>query len=217
MSIPRNLGNFADNVNVNGKVEVTGINATGTPSSTTVLAGNGSWVTPSAGAMVFISSQTISSPVASVDFTSGFSSTYDDYLVIYDNLTVSAQDNLYLRIYKNGSLVTASYTMEILRGTSTTAAAATDLNRVEITLGGTIRTTTIQSLGTIRVLNANNTNVGLLFNTSCLDNSSTSNNFVNVGGVTNTATGITSGLKFYLAAGNNIATGTFKLYGIAKS
>jgi hypothetical protein len=43
MSIPRNLGNFADNVNVNGKVEVTGINATGTPLSTTALFGNGTW------------------------------------------------------------------------------------------------------------------------------------------------------------------------------
>jgi hypothetical protein len=43
MSIPRNLGNFADNVNVNGKVEVTGINATGTPSSTTALFGDGTW------------------------------------------------------------------------------------------------------------------------------------------------------------------------------
>jgi hypothetical protein len=43
MSIPRNLGNFADNVNTNGKVEVTGINATGTPSGSTVLFGNSTW------------------------------------------------------------------------------------------------------------------------------------------------------------------------------
>jgi len=217
MSIPRNLGNFADNVNANGKVEVTGINATGTPSASTVLAGNGSWITPSAGALVFLSSQTVSSAVASVDFTSGFSSTYDDYLVIYDNLTVSTQDNLYLRNYKNGSLVTTNYTMEILRGIGTTAAAATELNRVEITLGGIIRTTTIQSFGTIRIFNANNTNVALLTNTSNLDNTTSANNLVNLGGITNTATGTLSGLKFYLAAGNNIATGTFKLYGVAKS
>jgi hypothetical protein len=45
MSIPRNLGNFADNVNTNGKVEVTGINATGTPTGSTVLFGNGTWGT----------------------------------------------------------------------------------------------------------------------------------------------------------------------------
>jgi hypothetical protein len=46
MSIPRNLGAFADNVTSTGTLNVTGINATGTPSSTTVLAGNGSWATP---------------------------------------------------------------------------------------------------------------------------------------------------------------------------
>jgi hypothetical protein len=45
MSIPRNLGNFADNVNTNGKVEVTGINATGTPTASTALLGNGTWGT----------------------------------------------------------------------------------------------------------------------------------------------------------------------------
>jgi len=45
MSIPRNLGNFADNVNTNGKVEVTGINASGTPSESTALLGNGTWGT----------------------------------------------------------------------------------------------------------------------------------------------------------------------------
>tara|TARA_R110000868_G_scaffold89889_4_gene249909 strand:+ start:59 stop:1459 length:1401 start_codon:yes stop_codon:yes gene_type:complete len=50
MSIPRNLGNFADNVNANGKVEVTGINATGTPSGSTVLFGNGTWAAAGASA-----------------------------------------------------------------------------------------------------------------------------------------------------------------------
>jgi hypothetical protein len=46
MSIPRNLGNFADNVTTSGTLNVSGINATGTPTASTVLAGNGSWVTP---------------------------------------------------------------------------------------------------------------------------------------------------------------------------
>jgi hypothetical protein len=46
MSIPRNLGAFADNVSSGGLLNVGGINATGTPSGSTVLAGDGSWVTP---------------------------------------------------------------------------------------------------------------------------------------------------------------------------
>lgn len=45
MTIPRNLGAFADNLNSSGKLNVGGINATGTPSSTTALLGDGSWGT----------------------------------------------------------------------------------------------------------------------------------------------------------------------------
>jgi hypothetical protein len=45
MSIPRNLGAFADNVTSTGTLNVTGINATGTPSGTTALLGNGTWGT----------------------------------------------------------------------------------------------------------------------------------------------------------------------------
>jgi hypothetical protein len=46
MSIPRNLGNFADNLTSTGTLNVGGINATGTPSATTFLAGDGSWSSP---------------------------------------------------------------------------------------------------------------------------------------------------------------------------
>jgi hypothetical protein len=45
MSIPRNLGAFADNVTSTGTLNVTGINATGTPSGSTALFGNGTWGT----------------------------------------------------------------------------------------------------------------------------------------------------------------------------
>jgi len=45
MSIPRNLGNFADNVTSSGTLNVTGINATGTPSGSTALLGDGTWGT----------------------------------------------------------------------------------------------------------------------------------------------------------------------------
>ena len=45
MSIPRNLGNFADNLTSSGTLNVTGINATGTPSGSTALLGDGTWGT----------------------------------------------------------------------------------------------------------------------------------------------------------------------------
>lgn len=45
MTLPRNLGAFAPNVDTSGKLNVTGISATGTPSASTVLKGDGSWST----------------------------------------------------------------------------------------------------------------------------------------------------------------------------
>lgn len=43
MTLPRNLGTLATNVDTSGKLNVTGIKATGTPSSSTVLKGDGTW------------------------------------------------------------------------------------------------------------------------------------------------------------------------------
>jgi hypothetical protein len=48
MTQARNLSLFADNVSSSGTVAVAGINATGTPSSSTYLRGDGSWTTVNA-------------------------------------------------------------------------------------------------------------------------------------------------------------------------
>lgn len=45
MAQARNLSLFADNVSSSGTVAVAGITATGTPSSSTYLRGDGSWTT----------------------------------------------------------------------------------------------------------------------------------------------------------------------------
>lgn len=43
-----NLANFANNVNSSGLANIAGINATGTPSASTFLRGDGTWSAPSA-------------------------------------------------------------------------------------------------------------------------------------------------------------------------
>ena len=53
MTQARNLSLFADNVSSSGTVAVAGINATGTPSSTTYLRGDGTWATVSGGVTSF--------------------------------------------------------------------------------------------------------------------------------------------------------------------
>jgi len=68
--------------------------------ATQVLTSNGAaaptWTTPSGGAMVFLSSQTVSSAVASVNFN-GLTG-YDKYRVIIQNVAASTATSMLLRI-----------------------------------------------------------------------------------------------------------------------
>jgi len=219
MSIPRNLGNFADNLTSTGTLNVGGINATGTPSATTFLAGNGSWGTPSAGALVFISSQTVSSAVASVDFTSGISSTYDDYQIIFENFA-SSSSTAYLQffLYQSGAFAT-QYT-----GVTTVALDGSTNNYVFVTQSfigqnaGGSPTTATNWRGNFMLSNANSTTArrpAIMGNMSGLGNSVSQNSLTMFIGASNTAAVVT-GFRIAYSTGN-IATGTVRLYGIAKS
>jgi len=156
MSIPRNLGNFADNLTSTGTLNVGGIKATGTPSASTALLGNGSWGT--AGAFVFISSQTVSSAVASVDFSNVLSSTYDDYVVYVSQVTASASNTaLYLRLEKSGSFITTStYIYQWVKGASTTVTTGGSATGSEIRFYQAPGTTT-NAGGSILLLGVNST------------------------------------------------------------
>lgn len=338
MSIPRNLGNFADNVNANGKVEVTGINATGTPSASTALLGNGTWgtvatspagsntqiqynnagafgassaltfdgtnlavtqvgnptmtvkttgagnnplyrlqadtnywdalgvfsdandtlrfryngtdyltlnntgavgfgsslsygtsgqvltsagsgsaptwTTPSAGALVFLSSQTVTTQVASVDFTSEFSSAYDDYVILFENLVFSGSTtNISLRIFKNSALITSSsyLTQRLLSSNGTTNSVNSSSTSSDFGRGRS----NAQTFGEIKIFNANSTNASLLTICSCLGGGESS---VIRMSIINTASNSFTGIRLYdNSATYEFTSGTFRLYGVAKS
>lgn len=220
MSIPRNLGNFADNLTSSGTLNVGGINATGTPSSTTVLAGNGSWVTPSAGSYVFISSQTISTAVANVDFTSGFSTTYDNYVILLDGVVCSNNGTLGVRFYKDGVLASSSgYIQEQIKssGTTVSATAGTGDSYFQVFSGDTVDGGSGQVQGTFTLYSANTTNAAMTFVAIANGPTANSSNKTGVGGGRNTTTGTFTGIRFFWTAGYNFTAGTFKLYGIKKS
>lgn len=220
MSIPRNLGNFADNLTSTGTLNVGGINATGTPSSTTVLAGNGSWVTPSAGSYVFISSQTISTAVANVDFTSGFSTTYDNYVILLDGVTCSNAGTLGIRFYKDGVLASASgYIQNQIKASSTTvsASAGTGDSYFQVFSGDTVDAASGPVQGTFNLYSANSTNAGITFVATTNSPSGNIYNKTGVGGGRNTTTGSFTGIRFFWTSAYNFTAGTFKLYGIKKA
>jgi hypothetical protein len=195
--------------------------AAGTAGQVLTSAGAGApiWQAPSSGALVFISSQTVSSAVSSVNFTSGMSSTYDDYIVHYKDVTMTGYAGsvgLELRLYKSGAFQTSLYIdSEVFFKKATTYAGSTNSGQIPLSDLGVVTATPLT--GYFKLMNANSalankvTVLGMSFNTSyglCGSLSMCS-------GTQGTAA-ITTGFQIYFAAGS-ISAGTFILYGVAKS
>lgn len=200
----------------------TGFSAAGTSGQVLTSAGVGAptWTTPSAGALVFISSQTVSSAVSSVDFTSGISSTYDDYVVYFSNVTPSANNvALYLRLYKGGAFLTSSYQYSYYAALPTPATAASNSTTfIQLMPTGYLNTSNSVTAGSCTFTQMNNTDGyrPTVFGNTFSSNGTSSNNMVTMfGGSVNNAAA-TTGFQFLFSSGN-IVSGTFRLYGIAKS
>ena len=67
-----------------------------------------SWAEAGGGAMELISTTTVSGTPSTIDITSGFSSTYDDYVIYVSNITSSANASATLQLYLGGVLDTGT-------------------------------------------------------------------------------------------------------------
>jgi hypothetical protein len=180
------------------------------------------WVAASAGALTFISSQTVSSAVSSVDFTSGISSTYDDYIVYFEGLTPSSTGvDLRLRLYKSGGFTNSGYSSSYARfRTVSESSSSNTVSYIFMTGASASVDNTVSVIsGQFKLFNMNSTEASrstvagqLFYNTA-----SASNNQSQVIFAGNQSTAAAStGFQFFFDTGN-IATGTFRLYGVAKS
>jgi len=100
--------NFAGTITVN-QVNYTGTDGTNGQVLTTDGAGNATFADAGGGALELISSTTIGTAVSTVDITSGFSSSYDTYMIDVTGTAVSNSNNkeVELQIYDNSTLLTA--------------------------------------------------------------------------------------------------------------
>lgn len=193
-----------------------------------VLQSNGAsaptWGTPSAGAMTFISVTTVTGTPSTVDITSGISSTYDDYVVIFENVAMSGTTTqLLFQFYKSGAFQTSTYQSNYIysagnSGTVTSTNVTSDgfvLTRQSSTTAANLRS------GTINIYNLNSASAYAASCTYMGQNHGSSatgadNTLTFGGGSQGTAAAVTQ-LRFTPSGGATFTSGTFRLYGIQKS
>lgn len=191
-----------------------------------VLRSNGaaapSWVTPSAGALVFINSQVVSSAVATVNFSNLFTSTYDDYVVYFGGVTSSAGNGppLNVRLQKNSAFASTGYNFGYVNASSGgTANTTADAAATAITFGpgATFFSNNIQG-GFCTITNANSATGYAVAVVAHIFSHSTSSGSVGMmtAGGTSSGAFVTTGIQFFTSTGN-ITAGNFRLYGVAKS
>ena len=195
--------------------------------------GNGNWIVTSyskangtaisgASALVLLSTVTASTS-ATVDIETTFNSTYDKYVLEVTGLVPdTSNQNLKCLQKLTGTYETANYDWEI-EATSPQSVTNTYRSFVERT-SAAINITTTLSDSTDGVTNftlfisvpaSTTLKKYLYWYGVCNDNANVlPAKMSGVGG--NTSTGALTGLRFFLSSGN-ILSGTFRLYGIAKS
>jgi hypothetical protein len=190
--------------------------------ATQYMDGTGAWSTPSAGALVYLASYTASSS-ASVSVTSVISSTYEDYLFVFEGIlpATDSTDFVMTTSTDNGSSYGTSYS---------SCASSVDTANAATNIGGDAQST--MKLATAQ---SNSTDMGLSGQLYAYDLSSTSK-FKNYtwkiaghisgssGGIRkydgvgsdNSAANNVDAVKFAFSSGN-IASGVVRVYGIVKS
>lgn len=171
-------------------------------------------VAATAPGLAFLSSATASSS-ATVDLTTGFSSAYNNYYVTFENCTGSTPSGLGFQIFLAGVVQTGSvYGYQNLNFGS--FGGATSGQPLGLFKDMNTNASNETLCGYLNVFDANNTRSRVpMFLGYSVRSDSTNAAFLSVRYGSSTTSAIT-GIRFLPQSGN-IATGTFRLYGIANS
>lgn len=194
-----------------------------------VLTSGGAGVAPTwgaAGALVFLSSQTVTGSPSSVDFTTGINSSYDDYFITFENLqfTTVGGNNVAVavRLQQSGSFQTGStydYTIFGLAGSASESEATNGTTLMLIQVGRFNTPGDVTRSGFVYLLNVNSTaSRGCsVLTTSTSRGSTAALSQASTGGGTSSVAAAVTGIQFRANNGIVMTSGTFRLYGIAKS
>ena len=174
-----------------------------------------------AGSLIKIAETTVSSPVASVTLT-GIDSTYDVYMVRFDNVIGSSgNNNLEVRVTESGTPNTTSnydFAHKELDATATfTNRSATNSDHFQVNIQvGNDSSFNEQSNGILYIFDANNSGeyTFLTYETVFL-NPFSGELLGSKGGGVFTSTSTVNGINIFFSSGN-IDNGNFVLYGLKK-
>jgi hypothetical protein len=184
-------------------------------------AGAPTWVTPGGGSLIFLQ-EVVASSSATVDLTA-FSSTYDDYVVIFSGVTLSDIDWLTARLSVGGVFRTGS---SYARALHFRRSDDPNYRQEQSVSSNSIYVTTQAKAelywpteGVIKILGVNNTNTtkGILIESRYYNHPNNTQASATGHGIWGSDFGAVTGIRFLPQSVSNIAVGTFRLYGIKKS
>ena len=191
-------------------------------SSGQVLRSNGAsaptWVTPSSGALVYLSTVTASSS-ATVDVETTFNSTYRAYLIIGTGVLCSSSSPLNCRLKIGGSYITSAsyaYSRHDLRTDITSYEASSNTGGSTVPLTGSLSTSRSADFMMTVYFPSDTVSEKMFdwrFAPGRLNNNVSTGS---VGYASNSNTDALTGVRFYFTTGD-VASGEFRLYGIANS
>jgi hypothetical protein len=180
-----------------------------------------SWVAASSGALTLLSTVTASSS-STVDIETTFNSTYDTYLIVANAIKPSNDGSgLYCRLKIGGSYLTAGYKYYVFQNITDSATVNIENSNssAQIALGGTTSNDASVSGANfiMRVYNPSSSVASLVDwkgNNACYGNRTAFQNMDGFGG--QSTAGVLTGVRFLFNVGT-VSSGSFRLYGIAKT
>ena len=184
---------------------------TGTTRTVTIPDKSGTMAMTSDTAMVLVATLTPTA-AANVDFLSTFTSTYDNYMVVFDRLLPASTGALYLRMAVAGAADSSSnYYINTFNNTSTTTAVA----QANVTNASVYQSGQGQN-GVMWICNVNNAagHKSMLAISSGQDSATPSFAMGGMGAVFTVASVVTGFRLFWSSGGNFQAVGNVLVYGI---
>ncbi len=171
-----------------------------------------------AGSLIKIDEEIVTSAVASVTL-GGIDSTYDVYMVRFNNFEIDTDNQaIYLRVTKSGTAdTTANYDRafkELRADTSFGNVSSTNATAIGLTTLGT--TANIQANGVLYLFNFNNASEYSFVTLETTQYQYSGLQRGAQGGFVHTVASASDGIQFFNGASNQIESGSFSLYGLAK-